>query len=51
MVRNIIGTIVLAGLSKIDAKKFKDILKAKDRNLAGPTAPAQGLFLMNVNYP
>jgi tRNA pseudouridine38-40 synthase len=51
MVRNIIGTIVLAGLLKIETKQFKDILEAKDRNLAGPTAPAQGLFLMNVKYP
>lgn len=50
MVRNIVGTIVLAGLSKIDTKNFKDILKAKNRNLAGPTAPAHGLFLMNVKY-
>ena len=50
MVRNIIGTIVLAGLLKIDTKHFKDILEAKDRNLAGPTAPPQGLFLMNVKY-
>ena len=51
MVRNIIGTIVLAGLSKIDTQDFENILKAKNRNLAGPTAPAQGLFLMNVKYP
>ncbi|MCK5542070.1 MAG: tRNA pseudouridine(38-40) synthase TruA [Desulfobacterales bacterium] len=51
MVRNLIGTIVLAGLLKIDTQQFKDILNAKDRNLAGPTAPAHGLFLMNVKYP
>ncbi|MCK5098105.1 MAG: tRNA pseudouridine(38-40) synthase TruA [Desulfobacteraceae bacterium] len=51
MVRNIIGTIVLAGLSKIDTLEFENILKAKNRNFAGPTAPAHGLFLMNVKYP
>ena len=51
MVRNIIGTIVLTGLLKIDTTEFKNILEAKDRNLAGPTAPPHGLFLMNVKYP
>ncbi len=51
MVRNIVGTIVLAGLLKINPKEFKNILKTKNRNLAGPTAPAHGLFLMHVKYP
>ena len=51
MVRNIVGTIVLAGLSKINIQEFQNILQAKNRNLAGPTAPAHGLFLMNVKYP
>jgi tRNA pseudouridine38-40 synthase len=51
MVRNIVGTIVLAGLSKINLQEFKNILKAKNRKCAGPTAPAHGLFLMNVEYP
>ncbi|MCP3899024.1 MAG: tRNA pseudouridine(38-40) synthase TruA [Desulfobacteraceae bacterium] len=51
MVRNIIGTIVLAGLLKIDAQQFTNILSAKNRNAAGPTAPPHGLFLMNVKYP
>ena len=51
MVRNIIGTIVLAGLLKIDTQEFENIFKAKNRNLAGPTAPPHGLFLMHVKYP
>jgi len=50
MVRNLMGTIVLAGLNKISIETFIQILKAKDRTLAGPTAPAQGLFLKMVNY-
>ncbi len=50
MVRNIIGTIVLAGQKKISVKEFKDILNAKDRTKAGPTAPPHGLFLKQVNY-
>lgn len=50
MVRNLIGTIVLAGLNKISIDGFIQILEAKDRSLAGQTAPAHGLFLKKVNY-
>jgi tRNA pseudouridine38-40 synthase len=50
MVRNLMGTIVLAGQKKISVQEFKDILKAKDRTKAGPTAPPHGLFLKQVNY-
>jgi len=31
-------------------ENVKDILDAKNRNLAGPTAPAKGLCLMEVKY-
>lgn len=51
MVRNIVGTLAEAGIGKITADDFKDILFSKDRTNAGPTAPAQGLFLVDVNYP
>ena len=50
MVRNLIGTIVLAGLNKISIDAFIQILEAKDRTLAGATGPAHGLFLKKVNY-
>ena len=50
MVRNLMGTLVLAGKRKISVQEFKDILKAKDRTKAGPTAPPHGLFLKQVNY-
>ncbi len=50
MVRNLIGTIVLAGNGKISIEEFKQIFDAKDRTVAGPTAPPQGLFLKQVNY-
>lgn len=50
MVRNLISTIVLAGLNKICLDEFIKIFEAKDRSLAGPTAPAHGLFLKKVNY-
>ncbi|MFO7554037.1 MAG: tRNA pseudouridine(38-40) synthase TruA [Desulfobacterales bacterium] len=50
MVRNIVGTLVDVGLGKITPDDFKQILVSKDRNLAGITAPAHGLFLMTVRY-
>ena len=50
MVRNIVGTLVDVGLGKITPDDFNKILLSKDRNLAGITAPAHGLFLMNVSY-
>ncbi len=50
MVRNIMGTLVMAGHHKITPKGLIKILQGKDRGLAGATAPPQGLFLMKVNY-
>lgn len=50
MVRNIVGTLVDVGFDKITPHGFKQILISKDRNLAGITAPAHGLFLMEVKY-
>jgi len=50
MVRNIVGTLVDVGLDKIISDDFKRILVSKDRNLAGITAPAHGLFLIEVKY-
>jgi tRNA pseudouridine38-40 synthase len=50
MVRNIVGTLVEVGTSKISPGDFKDILLSEDRSRAGATAPAQGLFLLEVKY-
>jgi len=50
MVRNIVGTLVEAGLGKIDVKGFREILESKDRRSAGMKAPSQGLFLVDVFY-
>ena len=50
MVRNIVGTLLDVGLGKINADEFKNILESKDRSRAGATAPAHGLFLMEVKY-
>ena len=50
MVRNIVGTLVDVGLGKISPADFKGILESKNRDQAGATAPAYGLFLKNVTY-
>jgi tRNA pseudouridine38-40 synthase len=50
MVRNIVGTLVEVGRGSLQAQEVHRILAAKDRAAAGPTAPAQGLFLVGVEY-
>jgi len=50
MVRSIIGTLVEIGKGKMKAVEIRMILNSKDRKEAGPTAPAQGLFLKKVKY-
>jgi tRNA pseudouridine38-40 synthase len=50
-VRIIVGTIVKIGDKSWDPEQIKKILHAKDRSLAGPTAPADGLYLEKVDYP
>lgn len=50
MVRNLVGTLVDAGLCKITPYDFKQIFISKNRNNAGATAPPHGLFLMHVKY-
>jgi tRNA pseudouridine38-40 synthase len=50
MVRNIVGTLVEVGRGSLQAEEMARILAAKDRTAAGPTAPAQGLFLVEVSY-
>ncbi len=50
MVRNLVGTFAEAAAGRIDPDAIAGILAARDRSLAGPTAPAQGLFLVSVEY-
>ena len=50
MVRNIVGTLVEVGRGAQDPTWVKSVLQATDRQAAGPTAPAQGLFLVSVDY-
>jgi tRNA pseudouridine38-40 synthase len=50
MVRAIAGTLMNVGRGFWPESQVAEILAAGDRKLAGPTAPAQGLFLMRVTY-
>lgn len=50
MVRNIVGTIVQVGRSKHPPSWVDDVIAARDRSVAGPTAPAHGLTLVEVFY-
>jgi tRNA pseudouridine38-40 synthase len=50
MVRSIVGTLLEVGREKLEPEDLLRILAARDRTLAGPTAPAQGLCLVNVEY-
>ena len=50
MVRAIAGTLMNVGRGYWPESQVQAILDAEDRTLAGPTAPAQGLFLVRVTY-
>lgn len=50
MVRNIAGTLVDVGRGLYPPEKIDEILEAKDRAAAGPTAPAHALYFMRVDY-
>lgn len=50
MVRNIVGTLVEVGRGERSPESFRGLLEARDRTQAGETAPACGLYLVEVNY-
>lgn len=50
MVRIIVGTLVDVGFGKIEPEEVKNILEACNRSVAGQTAPAQGLKLVEIEY-
>jgi len=50
-VRNTVGALIMVGLEKINLGDFITIMEARKPGLAGPTVPAQGLYLVQVNYP
>lgn len=50
MVRNLVGSAVAVGRGSKEPPWLADVLKSRDRRLAGPTAPAHGLTLVRVLY-
>lgn len=50
MVRTIVGTLVEVGRGSRAARWVSDVLASRDRGRAGPTAPPDGLFLVEVEY-
>ena len=51
MVRNIAGSLWEVGLGRQPVAWLSDLLKLRDRSLAAPTAPPDGLYLVDVRYP
>ena len=51
MVRIIVGTLLDIGRGHLQEEDMVRILEARDRNEAGPTAPAHGLTLLSIRYP
>lgn len=51
MVRNITGSLITVGRGEQEPQWMKWLLEAKDRRLAGATAKAAGLYLVDVDYP
>lgn len=50
MVRAIVGTLVNVGLQKITLDDFNEIIKSKNREKAGFSVPARGLYLTKIEY-
>ena len=51
MVRAIVGTLLEVGRHKMDVEGFVAVIEKKNRCAAGTSAPAEGLFLVDVRYP
>lgn len=51
MVRSIVGTLLEVGFGKLSIEDFCHIIELKDRGAAGASAPAKGLFLVDIGYP
>jgi len=50
-VRNTVGALIRVGLGKMSVDEFHSIIEAKKPGMAGPTAPACGLCLTQIDYP
>jgi tRNA pseudouridine38-40 synthase len=51
MVRNIAGSLILVGRGERPVDWVADVLRGRDRRVAGPTAPPQGLYFVAADYP
>ena len=51
MVRAIVGTLLEIGQGKMEVIELNAIIESKNRSQAGPSAPAHGLYLMEIDYP
>lgn len=51
MVRAIVGTLIMVGRKEIAVEAIRDIIESKNRNNAGTSVPACGLYLTEINYP
>ncbi|MBO5282411.1 MAG: tRNA pseudouridine(38-40) synthase TruA [Lachnospiraceae bacterium] len=50
MVRILVGTLLEVGYGRMSLKQVQEVLETEERRKAGPTAPAQGLCMMQVDY-
>jgi tRNA pseudouridine38-40 synthase len=50
MVRNLVGTFLMIGKGSLQLEDLRRILELRDRSAAAATAPASGLYLVNVEY-
>ena len=51
MVRNLVGSLLLIGKGEQPVDWMKTLLDGRDRTVAGPTAPAEGLMFLGALYP
>jgi len=51
MVRNIVGSLILVGCGEQPVSWMEQLLAGRDRTVAGPTAPPQGLVFVGPPYP
>jgi len=49
-VRNMVGTLKMVGAGVWPISRAAAVLAGKDRAVAGPTAPAEGLYLVRIGY-